>query len=227
MKHITFDQLSRVALGDVGKSIAKAVTRDYYLPDAIYDIYPKYNGKPYKTRAIHFTPRGWMPDFEYGIQFPGLGDSCYDNIYLMAEVKTNNSKLMRDQEKSMARISYGKVTIREYFRELYDKYGNLRNDPEILQDPPPCCKPTDDTYQLSPSIRQIRLEKLAEYKRLVNSNPDGDMGMVLRCHTNYLVIMCHVKIEKNQFVTEIGRVCSNDGEKIGGLDHRREYVLSI
>ena len=145
----------------------------------------------------------------------------------MAEVKTNNSKLMRDQEKSMARISYGKVTIREYFRELYDKYGNLRNDPEILQDPPPCCKPTDDTYQLSPSIRQIRLEKLAEYKRLVNSNPDGDMGMVPRCHTNYLVIMCHVKIEKNQFVTEIGRVCSNDGEKIGGLDHRREYVLSI
>ena len=226
MKHITFDGLSRVALGDIGKSIATAVTREHYLPDAIYQIYPKYHGKPYETKMIHFTPSGWVPDFGYRVRFPGHGDFIYDNTYLVAEVKTNNSKLMRNQEKSMARVAYGKVTIKEHYGELYNKYGDVRDDPKIFHDPLPCCNQTNENPQSFPSAQQITLNRLAEYKELVNSSPDGDMGMIPR-YTKYLVLMCHVIVEKNQFTVEIGRVCSGDGKTISCLDHTREYVLSM
>jgi len=226
MKHITFDKLSRVALGDIGKSIATAVTREYYIPDAVYQIYPKHRGKQYETKAIHFTVAGWIPDFGYRVRFPGTGDNIYDNTYLVAEVKTNNSKLMRDQEKSMARIAHGKVTIREHYGELYNKYGNIRDDLTILHDPLPCCNQTDEKFQLFQSSQQITLHRLAEYKRLVESNPEGDMGTIPH-YTKYLVIMCHVKAEKNQFTVKIGRVCSEDGKTISGLDHTREYTLCM
>jgi len=226
MKHITFDKLSRAALGDIGRSIAIAVTRDHYLPDAVYQIYPKHHGETYDTKAIHFTVAGWVPDFGYRIRFPGTGDNIYDNTYLVAEVKTNNSKLMRDQEKSMARIAYGKVTIREHYGEIFNKYGNIRDDLTILHDPLPCCNQTDENSQFFQSAQQTTLNRLAEYKRLVESNPEGDMGTIPH-YTKYLVIMCRVKAGKNQFTVEIGRVCSKDGKTISGLDHTREYVLSI
>lgn len=52
------------------------------------------------------------------------------------------------------------------------------------------------------------------------------MGMIPH-YTKYLVIMCRVKVGKNQFTVEIGRVRSDDGKTVSGLDHTREYVLSI
>ena len=126
----------------------------------------------------------------------------------------------------MARVAYGKVTIREHYGEIFNKYGNIRDDLTILHDPLPCCNQADENSQFFQSVQQTTLDKLAEYKRLVESNPEGDMGMIPH-YTKYLVIMCRVKVGKNQFTVEIGRVRSDDGKTISGLDHKKEYELSI